>query len=60
MLGTAWVLVAGLAVVAVTVVAVAHLALRGSAPAERARLLRALSAVFRALADVVRALRGGA
>ncbi|MFD9561587.1 hypothetical protein [Streptomyces sp. NPDC059994] len=59
MLATAWALVAGLAVVAVTVIALAHLALRGSAPAERACLLRALSTVFRALADVVRALRGG-
>ncbi|GLP66455.1 MULTISPECIES: hypothetical protein [unclassified Streptomyces] len=57
MMGTAWVLVAGLAVLAVTIVAIAHLALRGSDPAERERLLRALSTVFRALADVVRAWR---
>ncbi|MER5452960.1 hypothetical protein ABT065_46470 [Streptomyces sp. NPDC002764] len=57
MMGMAWVLVAGLAVLAIRIVTVAHLALRGSMPAERERRLHALSTVFRALADVVRALR---
>ncbi|MFC5723967.1 hypothetical protein ACFP1Z_27755 [Streptomyces gamaensis] len=58
MIGTEWALVACLAVVAVTVLVVAHMTLRGSAPRERARLLRALSTVIHALADVLRALWG--
>ncbi|CAM5639067.1 hypothetical protein STAFG_0151 [Streptomyces afghaniensis 772] len=56
MYDTEWVLLTGLAVMAFTVVTVAHMTLRGSAPADRAQLLRALSTVIRALADVVRAL----
>ncbi|ARZ71839.1 hypothetical protein M1P56_13345 [Streptomyces sp. HU2014] len=58
MADTAWPLVAGLLIMALMVVLVAHLALSGSAARDRARVLKALSEVIHALAEVVRAFWG--
>ncbi|MFD5814806.1 hypothetical protein [Streptomyces sp. NPDC127038] len=56
----AWVPVAGLLVVAGMVVAVVHLALRGTSPSGRAAVLMALAEVIRSLAAVVRGFWGRA
>ncbi|MFF9118065.1 hypothetical protein ACF09Y_21085 [Streptomyces massasporeus] len=54
----AWVPVVGLLVVAATVVAVVHLALRGASASGRAAVLMAVAEVIRALAAVVRSFWG--
>ncbi|MEU8975078.1 hypothetical protein AB0D11_38520 [Streptomyces monashensis] len=56
--GAGWVLAAGFTIMAAMVVLVVHQALEGTAARDREQVLKALAVVFRALAELVRALWG--